>query len=75
MENQPIRGFLMGAALGTALWLIAVLTVFYAIGYLPRTLPYLWWLLGILMIVATLQLTLISLRERPSPTWRVPGRS
>jgi O-antigen/teichoic acid export membrane protein len=75
MHEHPIRGLLMGAALGTALWLIAVLTVFYSLGYLPRTLPYLWWLLGILMIFAALQLMLSSLRERPTTTWRVPRRS
>jgi hypothetical protein len=75
MGNQPIRGLLMGAALGTALWLIAALAVFHAIGYAPRTLPYLWWILGILMTIVARQITLKTMRVRPTTTWRVARRS
>ena len=75
MGNHPVRGLLMGAALGAALWLRAALTVFHALGYVPRTLPYLWWLLAILMAITALEITLSAMRERPTATWRVSGRS
>ena len=75
MVNKPIRGILMGAALGTALWLIVALAIFHMLGYLPRTLPYLWWLLGVLTIFAGAQITLSSRYERPAVIWHVPRRS
>jgi hypothetical protein len=66
MNKQSIRGFLIGAVLGLALWLVAALAIFYSLGYLPRVLPYLWWSLGILMTIVVVQLRLTSERERPA---------
>ena len=75
MHNQSIRGLLMGIILGLALWLMLALAIFYSTGYLPRTLPYLWWLLGVLMIAAAVEVALASFRERPATTLQPVRRS
>jgi hypothetical protein len=75
MNKQSIRGFLMGAVLGLALWLMAALAIFYSLGYLPHILPYLWWSLGILMTIAGVELRLTSMRERPATALRLTERS
>ncbi len=49
-SKQSIRGLLLGVSLGLTLWLIVAFAMFYTIGFAPRMLPYLWWLVGILMI-------------------------
>jgi cadmium resistance protein CadD (predicted permease) len=75
MHTQSIQGYLMGAVLGLALWLVAALATFYALGYLPRLLPYAWGLLGLLMILAAVRVVLACLRERPTTPLRLPRRS
>ena len=75
MRNQPILGLIMGAVLGLALWLVAALAIFYTLGYLSRMLPYIWYLLGILMIIAAVLVTLTALPRRPAIALDLPQRS
>ncbi len=62
MHGQPVKGLLLGCALGLVLWVVAGLAVFSEVGYLPHTRIYLWCLLGVLIAFVGVDLVRTLLR-------------
>ncbi len=55
-DGPPLQGILLGCVLGSVLWLMAGCAVCYVYGYLRDVLPYLWCLVGGLLLFAVVQI-------------------